>query len=261
MDNQIAIIGGGNLGKSIDRGLLNDGVELSLISVTRNKTELLADLAKEGITVTNDNLSAVKNSTIIFLTVKPFKAAEVLTEIKQVFDSSKHIVVSGVSGLTIHQMMEILGGDAKIARMMPNTASVINESATCYSAPNLNESDKQTVVKVLEKLGEVILINESLMNAATVLGACGIAFALRYIRAMVQAGIEIGFDAETANEIAIQTVKGAAEIIIQNHTHPEEEIDKVTTPKGCTIAGLNEMEHQGFSSALIKGVKTSFEKI
>lgn len=261
MDNKIAIIGGGNLGKSIAKGLLTAGVKSSLISITRNKTELLSDLAKEGINVTNDNLLAVKNSTIIFLTVKPYKAAEVLTEMKQAFDSSKHIVVSAVSGFTIQQMIEILGGDARIARMMPNTASVINESATCYSAPNLNEGDKKTVVNVLEKLGKLILINESLMNAATVLGACGIAFTLRYIRAMVQAGIEIGFDAKTANEIAVQTVKGAAEIIIQNNTHPEQEIDKVTTPKGCTITGLNEMEHQGFSSALIKGVKTSFEKI
>ena len=91
------------------------------------------------------------------------------------------------------------------------------------------------------------------MDAATVLGACGTAFAMRYIRANIQGGIEIGFDAATANLIAAQTVKGAAEFLLKKETHPEQEIDKVTTPKGCTIAGLNEMEHQGFSSSLIKG--------
>ena len=99
------------------------------------------------------------------------------------------------------------------------------------------------------------------MNAATVLGACGVAFALRFIRAMVQGGIEIGFDASTAALIANQTVRGAAALLLQGNTHPEAEIDKVTTPKGCTIAGLNEMEHQGFSSSLIEGITTSFEKI
>jgi len=95
----------------------------------------------------------------------------------------------------------------------------------------------------------------------TVLAACGIAYALQFIRASTQGGIQIGFDAKTANLIAAQTVKGAAELLLKLNRHPEEEIDKVTTPKGCTIAGLNEMEHQGFSSSLIKGIVTSYDKI
>ena len=93
------------------------------------------------------------------------------------------------------------------------------------------------------------------------LGACGTAYAMRYIRANIQGGIEIGFSANIASLIAAQTVKGAAELLLQRNTHPEQEIDKVTTPKGCTIAGLNEMEHQGFSSSLIKGIVTSYQKI
>ena len=111
------------------------------------------------------------------------------------------------------------------------------------------------------QLGVAVPIDEKLMDAATVLGACGIAYALRYIRANIQGGIEIGFDVRTANLIAAQTVKGAAELLIRSSRHPEEEIDKVTTPKGCTIAGLNEMEHQGFSSSLIKGITVSYQKI
>lgn len=99
------------------------------------------------------------------------------------------------------------------------------------------------------------------MDASTVLAACGTAFALRHIRACIQGGIEIGFDAQTASLIAAQTVKGASELLLQKGLHPEQEIDKVTTPKGCTIAGLNEMEHRGFSSALIKGLVASFERI
>ena len=110
-------------------------------------------------------------------------------------------------------------------------------------------------------MGKVVTIDEKLMDAATVLGACGTAYAMRYIRANIQGGIEIGFDAATATLIAAQTVKGAADLLLQKGSHPEQEIDKVTTPKGCTIAGLNEMEHQGFSSSLIKGIAASYNKI
>ncbi len=99
------------------------------------------------------------------------------------------------------------------------------------------------------------------MDAATVLGACGTAFALRYIRASMQAGIEIGFDAHTALSIASQTAKGAAVMALHEQTHPEQLIDRVTTPQGCTIVGLNEMEHQGFSSSQIRGIRTSLLKI
>jgi pyrroline-5-carboxylate reductase len=99
------------------------------------------------------------------------------------------------------------------------------------------------------------------MDASTILGACGTAYALRYIRASIQGGIEIGFDAATASLIAAQTAKGAAELLLVKGSHPEQEIDKVTTPKGCTIAGLNEMEHQGFSSSLIRGIVASYKKI
>ena len=99
------------------------------------------------------------------------------------------------------------------------------------------------------------------MQAATVLGASGIAFFMRYLRAATQGGIQMGFHPEEAQLIAVQTANGAAGLILQNGQHPEVEIDKVTTPQGCTIEGLNEMEHQGFSSSLIKGLMTSFQKI
>jgi pyrroline-5-carboxylate reductase len=132
---------------------------------------------------------------------------------------------------------------------------------TCISYNNAADLDVQYVFDLFSTLGKVVTIEEKLMDAATVLGACGTAYAMRYIRANIQGGIEIGFDAATASLIAAQTVKGAAELLLQKKTHPEQEIDKVTTPKGCTIAGLNEMEHQGFSSSLIKGLVASYEKI
>jgi pyrroline-5-carboxylate reductase len=132
---------------------------------------------------------------------------------------------------------------------------------TCISENNASKEQIQFVTDVFNPLGKTVFIEEKLMDAATVLAACGTAYAMRYIRANIQGGIEIGFSAAVASLIAAQTVKGAAELLLQKNTHPEQEIDKVTTPKGCTIAGLNEMEHQGFSSSLIKGVITSYNKI
>jgi pyrroline-5-carboxylate reductase len=144
---------------------------------------------------------------------------------------------------------------------MPNTAIAIQESMTCLCSAHLTSDQSKYIEDLFNQLGKAVNIEEKLMDAATVLGACGIAYALRFIRANIQGGIEIGFDAKTATLIAAQTVKGAAQLLIQTGRHPEQEIDKVTTPKGCTIAGLNEMEHQGFSSSLIKGITASYEKL
>src|SRR5690606_19154811 len=106
-------------------------------------------------------------------------------------------------------------------------------------------------------VGSTVHINEDLMTSATASCACGIAFFLRSIRAASQGRVEIGFHANEASKMPVQKAKGAARLHIQHQSHPESEIDKVTSPKGCTIAGLNEMEHFGFSSSLIKGIKLS----
>ncbi len=149
---------------------------------------------------------------------------------------------------------------------MHNTAADVCTSNTCICSNSLAESKTGLIVNCFNSIGSTLIINEQLMDSATVLGAYGIAYVLRFIRAMIQrggggGGIQIGFDVKTAESIVKQTVKGASELLLKRKTHPEFEIDKVTTPKGCTIAGLNEMEHNGFSSSLIKGIVTSFEKI
>jgi pyrroline-5-carboxylate reductase len=166
-----------------------------------------------------------------------------------------------VTGVFLKDLGAIMNHGVPIFRAMPNTAIAIQESVTCLCHQGATEEQANYVQSLFDNLGVSVAIDEKLMDAATVLGACGIAYALRYIRASIQGGIEIGFDAKTANLIVAQTVKGAAELLLKGNRHPEEEIDKVTTPKGCTIAGLNEMEHRGFSSSLIKGISASFHKI
>ncbi|WP_170109826.1 pyrroline-5-carboxylate reductase [Xanthomarina spongicola] len=260
MTKKITIIGGGNLGQSIAHGLLSKNYNPSNITITRNKIELLSNLKLKGLTVTNNNVEAVKNTHIIIIAVKPYKIENVLQQIDSHLKKNA-IIVSVVSDYSIESISKNLKTKVSIIRAMPNTAASVNESITCLATQNASKEELEDVTKIFDTLGDTLLINEQLMDAATVLGACGIAYVLRFIRGMIQGGIEIGFDAQTATNIATQTVRGATELLIKNGNHPEAEIDKVTTPKGCTIAGLNQMEHSGFSSALIKGIKTSFDNI
>lgn len=261
MGKKIAIIGGGNLGTAIAEGLLKSKFcKAANLTVTKRNTAPLKTLQQKGITVTSDNAAAAKNSDVIILAVKPFQAAEVLGGIKKELSSHK-LLISVVTGVGIGDMQTIIGKKLPVFRAMPNTAIAIQQSMTCISHQQVEADDVQYVNELFSQLGKVVTIDEKLMDASTILGACGTAYALRYIRASIQGGIEIGFDAATASLIAAQTAKGAAELLLQKGTHPEQEIDKVTTPKGCTIAGLNEMEHQGFSSSLIKGIVASYKKI
>ena len=258
---KIAIIGGGNLGTAMALGLIKSKfVPASAITVTKRNTLTLAGIEAMGVMVSADNVQAVKSADTIILAVKPFQIKEVLEAIAPGLNSG-HMVISVVTGITLEEIKSVIQKDIPLFRAMPNTAIAIQESITCISSTNSTTEEMNYVNSLFSTLGKIALIDEKLMNAATVLGACGTAFAMRYIRANIQGGIEIGFDAATASLIAAQTVKGAAELLLTTHTHPEQEIDKVTTPKGCTIAGLNEMEHQGFSSSLIKGIAASFAKI
>lgn len=259
--HKITIIGGGNLGVAIALGLIESkGFEPEQITITRRHIESLAFLKEKGLHVLANNIEATKNADIILLAVKPYQIAAVLAEIQPVLQE-KQILISVVSSVSLADIAQMVQINMPIFRAMPNTAIAIQQSMTCISYLNTSQTQNDMVISIFQKLGEAIVIDEDLMEAATVLGACGTAYAMRYIRANIQGGIEIGFSAKTARLIAAQTVKGAAELLLRNGTHPEAEIDKVTTPKGCTIAGLNEMEHQGFSSSLIRGLIASYQKI
>ena len=258
---KIAIIGGGNLGTAIAEGLLKSKFcKAADITITKRNTATLKALADRGVNVTADNNDAVKKSELILLAVKPFQVADVVAGLRKDL-STKHVLVSVITGVSLTDLAEMAKKKIPVFRAMPNTAIAIQESMTCISHANAAAAQIDFVKGLFETVGKVVMIEDKLMDAATVLGACGTAYAMRYIRANIQGGIEIGFSSTTAALIAAQTVKGAAELLLQKGSHPEQEIDKVTTPKGCTIAGLNEMEHQGFSSSLIKGIATSYNKI
>ena len=262
MSKKIAIIGGGNLGTAIADGLIQSEFSRPVeISITRRNLAPLSRFAERGCMVHSDNKKAVKNAEIIILAVKPYNFEDIIAQLKSVLDPKKHVVVSVITGVWIEQLQKAINKPVPVFRAMPNTAIAIQQSMTCLAHSGATTSQLNYIQQLFDQLGKTIMIDEKLMDAATILGACGTAYAMRYIRANIQGGIEIGFDAATASLIAAQTVKGAAQLLLEKGSHPEQEIDKVTTPKGCTIAGLNEMEHQGFSSSLIRGVVASYNKI
>ena len=258
--NKIAILGAGNLGISIATGIVEKKLKLpSDIFLTRRHTGPLDNYRDLGYGVFSDNKKAVEQSEIIFLCVQP-KQIDALIEVINPFLRKDHILVSVITGVSLDFLREKISGAVQLVRAMPNTAVAIGQSMTCLTMQGTDTALKK-VEPLFQALGLTLLIEERLMQAATVLGASGIAFFMRYLRAATQAGVQMGFDTEEAQKIAVQTAKGAASLILAHNSHPEVEIDKVTTPQGCTIEGLNEMEHQGFSSSLIKGVMTSFNKI
>ena len=237
-EKKIAIIGGGNLGGAIAEGLIQaKAIAPENIWVTRRKVNLLKSLQDKGVNTSSDNQAAVSAADIVILAVKPAKINEIIQEILPNLQADKHIVVSVVTGVSLNDLHEQIGDEVKVFRAMPNTAIAIRESMTCISSNNTSEADKELILNLFDNLGKAVMIADELMAAATVLGACGIAYSLRYIRAASQGGIEIGFDSETARLIAAQMVKGAATLLLETGHHPEQEIDKVTTPQGCTIVG------------------------
>lgn len=257
---KIAIIGAGNLGLSIAKGVLHSNGATTMYLTKRN-IDSIRDFEKYGnVTVTSDNEEAVKQSDVLIFAVQPGHFAKILEDVKHLL-TEKHVVISTITGFSISKMESILGADKYIIRSMPNTAISVGKSMTCICTNEAGKKRTDLAKAIFNRMGHSMEIPEEQMQAATVICASGIAFWMRLIRATTQGAIQLGFDAKEAQELAVHTCDGAAELLIASGNHPEEEIDKVTTPMGCTIQGLNEMEHQGLSSSLIRGIVASFEKI
>jgi pyrroline-5-carboxylate reductase len=258
-ESKIAILGAGNIGSAVARGIVSAGLAApGDIIMTRRQGDHLAQFAREGFLACADNRDAVDKAGLLVIAVTPQQLNVLLAEIAPQVKPGRHTVVSLVSGASIAEIRQKLPAGVTVIRAMPNTAIAIRQSMTCISGSE--SSELETVKRLFEGLGKVVVIDEELMVPATALCACGIAFFLRAIRAASQGGIEIGFHAEDALLMAAQTARGAASLLVEGGSHPEREVDRVTTPQGCTISGLNQMEHNGFSSALIKGIVTSAEK-
>ncbi len=258
---KIAIIGSGNMGGAIANGVIKSGyLEPSAIFMSDPRPHALDDFGAKGVNTFQNNAEAVKDADLVLFAVKPYLIEEVIKDMKVSITDDK-IIVSIAAGVDLSHLEEWIGKEKKIVRVMPNTAIAIQESMTCITANEAATEYLDMVKDLFDQLGETVVIPEKMMAAATVLASCGTAYALRYARASMLGGIEMGFTAEMAKFMTAQTVKGAVQLLMESNTHPESEIDKVSTPGGITIKGLNEMEHQGFSSAVIQGLIAAYDKV
>ncbi len=257
---KIAIIGTGNLGHAIAKGLITNNAITSLYLTKRNLKDITAFEGYKDVIITSDNALAVQNSDILIFAVQPRHFEDILQEIKPLL-TENHVLISTITGYSIAKMEAVVGQNQFVIRAMPNTAIAVGKSMTCICSNEQGKKRVKIAEAIFNRLGTTIAIPETQMQAATVVCASGIAFWMRLIRATTQAAIQLGFDAKEAQELAMHTCEGAASLLITTGNHPEQEIDRVTTPKGCTIEGLNEMEHKGLSSSLIQGMVKSFNKI
>ena len=263
---RISIIGSGNIGGAIARGLAKGTMfKASDITCTAQSDETLEKMRKidPDFILTHDNVEAARNADIIIIAVKPWRVEMIIDEIKSVLDFERQMIVSVAAGVTFDLLNTYLTKNTDfdclatptIFRIMPNTAIEVMSSMTFVSARNASKEQTDLIIRIFNELGNAMLVEERLMAAGTALASSGIAFALRYIRAAIE--VELGFYPKQAQEIVAHTVKGAVDLLIENKSNPEMEIDKVTTPGGITIKGLNEMELSGFTSSVIRGLKAS----
>lgn len=256
-DLKIGIIGGGAMGKGLAEGLLKQKAVLPQnIIISNPRLEKLKDIVDKGVTITSDNKMAAKEADILVFAVKPWKLGEVVEEVYETINLSSTEIAVIVAGISGEEIIEMFGKVPllNISIAMPNTAMSVGDSMT-FVVP-LSGKHKN-VLEVFDKLGNVKIIEERLLPSVTALASCGIAYALRYIRAASEGGVELGINAKDAREIVCQTIKGAVSLLDTSSSHPEVEIDKVTTPGGITIKGLNTMEKYGFSTSVIEGLKAS----
>ena len=261
---KIGIIGAGNMGGAIARGLAQSGkavkpVDLTVCCPDQQELDAIKDFCQE-VTVSTNNEDAVIGKDIIIVVVKPWLLDAVLTPLLPKVDFSHQVITTVVAGVTTTHLEELAKdycSTPAVVCAMPNTAASVHESMTFICSKNASAEQVANVKAVFDELGETMIIEERLMGAGMALASCGIAYAMRYIRAAMEGGVELGMYPNDAKRIVMQTLTGAVALLEKSGNHPEAEIDKVTTPGGVTIRGLNAMEANGFTNAVIEGLKAS----
>jgi len=260
---KIAIIGAGNMGSAIARGL-TQGTKISAkdisVSDLNQKTLDALKTFNADIRLSTSNCEIVKGADIVLIAVKPWLMKSISEDIKNELNYEKQLVVSIAAGISIEELKMFFSPEAQIFRIIPNTAIEIRQSLSTVASYNNSAENEQLILDIFNELGKAILVPENQLNAYMSLSSCGIAYAFRYIRAAMEGAVEMGVSPYAAQAVVLQTLRGAIDLLEAHNSHPETEIDKVTTPGGITIKGLNEMEACGFSNAVIRGLKASLIK-
>lgn len=256
----VSIIGAGNMGGAVARGLavLPEKYEVRVSNPSCGKLDTIKSEFPEVVT-TNSNYDCACGADVIILGIKPWKVSEVIDQLRPIWSSSacrhKPILISMAAGIDIAALREMAGSEVKIYKAIPNTAVSVGCGVTFVSRENPEEHSDSIVSDIFSIMGLTEIVEERMLDAGMAVASCGMAFMMRMLRAMTEGGVELGLYPSTALRAAAATMRGAAELIEKNGLHPEQEIDKVTTPGGLTIRGLNAMEEAGFSGAVVNGLR------
>lgn len=261
---KLSVIGAGAMGGATVEGLLKTDIFSAQDITVADPCELVLErFRKYGTQTTTCNADAVEGRDLVMVVVKPWLVEPVLEGIKDKMDYSRQLLVVVAAGVASEDILRWMdkgdGSMPKLTLAIPNTAIAQRQSMTFIVPVNVTEEERTAVCGIFDSVGRTMVVEERMLAAGTTLASCGIAYAMRYVRAASEGGVEIGFKADDAKNIVLQTIKGAVELLQANGNHPEAEIDKVTTPGGVTIRGLNEMEHAGFTSAVIRGLKAGMK--
>ena len=247
------------MGGAIVEGLLKSHyVDAESICVSDASADAVKRFADKGVKTTTDNCVAAKSGDMVIVVVKPWLVERVLLQVKDVMDYGRQQLVVVAAGIKGEQLKTWMQKDRQLPAMhlaIPNIAIAQLASMTFLVAVEAKPQHTEQVKALFDAMGQTLLTEEHLLGAGTTLASCGIAYAMRYVRAASEGGVELGFKADQAKDIVLQTMEGAVKLLQATGLHPEAAIDLVTTPGGVTIKGLNEMEHNGFTSSVIKGLK------
>ncbi len=267
---KVTIIGAGNLGGAIACGLAKGTFfkPEDITCIDHNPTAL-EKMRATGypFVLTNNMRAAFTSADITVLCVKPHAVKGIIDEVRDYVDFDRQILFSAVAGVSFEDMdrwfVEGRGRveDLKLVhfRIMTNTAISICEGMNFIASRTANAAQIKLAEAIFSEMGTTIIVPERLLPAAMAVGSCGIAYVMRYVRAAMNGAIEAGFSADDAHTIVLQTINGAVKLLLENGDHPEVEIDRVITPGGFTIRGLNAMEEKGFSNSIIAGIRESYK--
>jgi len=255
-DKKLAVLGTGKLGGILLRAYLKQGLFTPQnVTATVKHSDKAAKLAKEmGISASTENRTAVRGADIVLLGVKPQVIGDVLQEISGEL-SPNALVVSVAASVPTFYIEQRLGAKAAVVRVMPNTCSTVNcgMAGICRGA-SASDQHVEIARTMFDAVGRTVVVDEKNMDAVTGLSASGPAFAYIILESLAEAGVKVGLARDVATLLAAQTMKGAASVVLETGDHPALLKDAVTTPAGCTIDGILELEEGKLRVTLIKAV-------
>jgi pyrroline-5-carboxylate reductase len=257
LDKRFAILGCGNMGLALLRGLIDSGVAPDRIAVTNKRSARSKAIAEEyGVQPFEKNGEAAREAEIVILAIKPQIISKILPEIRH--EVGDALVISICAGVTTERIEHGLEPGARVIRAMPNTPATIKQAATALSpGTHANEQDVELAVKVFEEIGCVAVLDEIHLDAITGLCGSGPAYVFLIVEAFADAGVKVGLSREIATELAVQTIQGSARLLQITKEHPGKLKDQVTSPGGTAIAGLHTLEEGGLRTTIMNAVEAA----